>query len=318
MPFETKNKYFTNKKNIYLYINNYIILFLKIILNKKMKDNYQFLKKDLFSNQRKNKFKNNNIFYNDNKEADRIYRINYDKSPSKSKNKNNKFKTPIKSNLLNFEKNFLNLNSNNRNKQKDKNIKSNNVRLKSSTNRNIAKSIGIDIINDNVIPRNMKNVKTLENYNINIRSNNSDIQTNKKIQELKLTIKKTISKVYDKKFKEENEEIELKLKKILFDLYNMPSNLEELEKKINFTEEILTKFNEITNEIKRINNSLIILDNNKKEEIIRKEKEEKEIQNNIREIKKIEFEERCRKRLQEMRRRKSKETGIIFDRDRKK
>ena len=77
----------------------------------------------------------------------------------------------------------------------------------------------------------MKNVKALENYNINIRSNNSDIQTNKKIQELKLTIKKTISKVYDKKFKEENEEIELKLKKILFDLYNILSNFEELEKK---------------------------------------------------------------------------------------
>ena len=87
----------------------------------------------------------------------------------------------------------------------------------------------------------------------------------------------------------------------------MLSNLEELEKKINCTEEILTKFNEITNEIKRINNSLIILDNNKKEEIIKKEKEEKEIQNNIREIKKIEFEERCRKRLQEMRRRKREE-----------
>ena len=49
----------------------------------------------------------------------------------------------------------------------------------------------------------MKNVKALENYNINIKSNNSDIQINKKIQELKLTIKKTISKVYDKKFKEE-------------------------------------------------------------------------------------------------------------------
>ena len=77
----------------------------------------------------------------------------------------------------------------------------------------------------------MKNVKTLENYNINIKSNNSDIQTNKKIQELKLTIKKTISKVYDKKFKEENEEIEHKLKKILFDLYNILSNFEELEKK---------------------------------------------------------------------------------------
>ena len=272
----------------------------------KNRNNYGLLNKDVISNQRKNKNKNNNIFLNDNKESDKIYRINYDKSPSKSKNRNNKFKTPIKYNLLNFEKNFLNLDSNNRNNQNNKNIKPNNLRLKSSKIRDINNIIDIDIINNNDIKKG-KNVKRLENFKINNKNNNSYILTNKKIQELKLTIRKTISKIYDKKFKEENEEIELKLKNILLDSNKMLTKLEVLEKNINSKDEIILKINDINNEMKIINNKLIAIDNEKKEEKIRKEKEEKEIQNNIREIKKIEFEERCRKRMQEIRRKKIEE-----------
>ena len=271
----------------------------------KIINKYSFLNKDLISNQRKNRFKNNNIFVNDNKENDKIYRISYNRSPSKIKNRIDNFKTPIKSNLLNFEKNFLNLNSNIKNRSKDKNIKSNNLRVKSSIKRDVSKNIDINIIDSNIPGNIINNIKTIGNINNNIKNNNSYMSTYKAIQELKLTIRKTISKVYDIKSKEKNEEMNLKLKNIILDLKNMLYELEVLEKNKNNTQKILTsKLNEITNETKRINNTLIIIVNEQKEEKIRNEKEENEKQINIKEIKKIEFEERCRKRLQEMRRRK--------------
>ena len=77
-----------------------------------MKENlepFHFLNKDINLNQKSNRFMNNNILSND-KEDDKIYKINHDIFPSNSKNNNNKFKSPIKSRLLNFEKNFFNSN----------------------------------------------------------------------------------------------------------------------------------------------------------------------------------------------------------------
>ena len=114
-----------------------------------------------------------------------------------------------------------------------------------------------------------------------------------------------MSKVFDKKFKEKNEDMILKLNKILLDLKKLNKEIEELEKNINIGNEItISKYNDMMNQIKSLETLLTIIDKDSIEEKIRKEIEEKEKLDNIREIKQIQFEERCKKRLQEMRRRK--------------
>lgn len=168
-----------------------------------MKENlepFHFLNKDINLIQKSNRFMNNNILSND-KEDDKIYKINHDIFPSNSKNNNNKFKSPIKFRLLNFEKNFFN--SNIKNNQ-------NNFRLKSSRNRHINNNkINININDNNIKQKTSNNIKTIGNYD-----NSSD----KKIKDLQSKIRKTMSKVFDKKFKEKNEDMILKLNKILLDL----------------------------------------------------------------------------------------------------
>ena len=262
-----------------------------------MKENlepFHFLNKDINLNQKSNRFMNNNILSND-KEDDKIYKINHDIFPSNSKNNNNKFKSPIKSRLLNFEKNFFN--SNIKNNQ-------NNFRLKSSRNRHINNNkINININDNNIKQKTSNNIKTIGNFD-----NSSD----KKIKDLQSKIRKTMSKVFDKKFKEKNEDMILKLNKILLDLKKLNKEIEELEKNINIGNEItISKYNDMMNQIKSLETLLTIIDKDSIEEKIRKEIEEKEKLDNIREIKQIQFEERCKKRLQEMRRRKIEEEKIL-------
>ena len=104
----------------------------------------------------------------------------------------------------------------------------------------------------------------------------------------------------------------LKLNKILLDLKKLNKEIEELEKNINIGNEItISNYNDMMNQIKSLETLLTIIDKDSIEEKIRKEIEEKEKLDNIREIKQIQFEERCKKRLQEMRRRKIEEEKIL-------
>ena len=128
----------------------------------------------------------------------------------------------------------------------------------------------------------------------------------KNIKEIQLKIRKTILKVYDKKFREDNDDLNLKLNNILSNLKKMNIELEEIGKNkrknviIPKLDEIKLKFNEANLDLNKIEKEKI-------QEKIRKEKEEERNQENRNEILKIEFEERSRRVIQEMKRRKEQE-----------
>ena len=128
----------------------------------------------------------------------------------------------------------------------------------------------------------------------------------KNINESKIKVKKAIIKINNKKMEEENEEYSMRYKNILQDLKNMELDLFSIEKN-NEENVISSKLNEINIKLKKNDEVLNLIERDKRQEKMRKEEEERRIQENRNEILKKEYEERSRKILQEIKRRKRQE-----------